>query len=72
MGEQCRWCSCWQDRGGQLRVRRRYMLYRPVDELAAPLQKTIGRDLSDDERRQYGVPDWVPGGGEVRRVKRRS
>lgn len=33
---------------------------RPVDELAAQLQKTIGRDLTDEERRRFGVPDWLP------------
>lgn len=30
---------------------------RPVEELAAKLQKTIGRDLTDEERLRYGVPD---------------
>ncbi|NGZ10216.1 MAG: hypothetical protein CV088_12645 [Nitrospira sp. LK70] len=30
---------------------------RPINELAAELRKTIGRDLTDDERRRYGVPD---------------
>jgi hypothetical protein len=32
---------------------------RPVDEIAAELRKTIGRDLTDGERRRYGVPDSV-------------
>jgi len=32
---------------------------RPIDEIAAKLRKTIGRDLTDDERRRYGVPDSV-------------
>ncbi len=30
---------------------------RPVDELAADLRKTIGRDLTDEERLRYGVPE---------------
>ncbi len=30
---------------------------RPIVELAAELQKTIGRDLTDEERRRYGVPE---------------
>ena len=34
---------------------------RPIEELAEQLRKTIGRDLTDEERRRYGVPDWVPG-----------
>lgn len=33
---------------------------RPIDELAVQLQKAIGRDLTDDERRRFGVPDRVP------------
>ena len=37
----------------------RCMVCGPVDELAAQLQKAIGRDLTEDERRRYGVPDWV-------------
>ncbi|MBX3326495.1 MAG: hypothetical protein U0223_06775 [Nitrospira sp.] len=32
---------------------------RPIDEIATRLHKAIGRDLTDEERRQYGVPDWV-------------
>jgi len=32
---------------------------RPVDELAAELRKTMERDLTDEERRRYGVPDSV-------------
>lgn len=32
---------------------------RPIDELAAQLQRTIGRDLTDDERLRFGVPEWV-------------
>ncbi len=32
---------------------------RPIEELAAALRKTIGRDLTDDERRRYGVPDSI-------------
>ena len=34
---------------------------RPIEGLAADLQKAIGRDLTDDERRRFGVPDFVPG-----------
>jgi WD40 repeat protein len=30
---------------------------RPIDEIAAKLRKTIGRDLTDHERRRYGVAD---------------
>lgn len=30
---------------------------RPIDELSAELRKAIGRDLADEERRRYGVPD---------------
>jgi len=29
---------------------------RPVDEIAAQLKKAIGRDLTDEERRRFGVP----------------
>ncbi len=25
------------------------------------LHNTIGRDLTDEERLRFGVPDWVPG-----------
>jgi uncharacterized protein YidB (DUF937 family) len=28
---------------------------------AEQLQNTIGRDLTDEERRRFGVPDLVPG-----------
>lgn len=33
---------------------------RPVEALAAQLEKTIGWDLTKEERRRFGVPDWVP------------
>ena len=35
----------------------RCVVCRPVDELAAELQKAIGRELSDEERRRFGVPE---------------
>ena len=35
----------------------RCVMCRPVDELAAELQKAIVRDPSDEERRRFGVPD---------------
>ncbi len=35
----------------------RCVVCRPIDEIAAKLRKTIGRDLTDDERRRYGVAD---------------
>lgn len=31
----------------------------PIDELAERLQKTIGRDLTDDERRRHDVPEAI-------------
>lgn len=32
----------------------------PIEEMAVRLKKSIGRDLTDEERRRYGVPDEVP------------
>ena len=32
---------------------------RPVEEIAADLAKTVGRDLTDEERRRFGVPSSV-------------
>ncbi|MCG7755883.1 MAG: hypothetical protein LZF63_04400 [Nitrosomonas sp.] len=30
---------------------------RPIDEIAAELQRRIGRDLTEEERRRFGVAD---------------
>ena len=35
----------------------RCVICRPVDELAAALQKAIGRELTDTEQRRFGVPE---------------
>ncbi|MDF0665310.1 MAG: hypothetical protein P0119_04450 [Nitrospira sp.] len=35
----------------------RCVICRPVDELATELQKAIGRELTDTERRRFGVPE---------------
>jgi WD40 repeat protein len=35
----------------------RCVICRPVDELAAALRKTIGRELTDTEQRRFGVPE---------------
>jgi len=32
---------------------------RPIDEIAAELRKTIGRDLTDDKRCRYGLSESV-------------
>jgi len=34
---------------------------RPIEELATQLRKAIGRDLTAEERRRFGVPDSLPG-----------
>jgi hypothetical protein len=42
---------------------------RPVDEMAAELAKTVGRELTDEERRRFGVPKalFPEGDSEKRR-----
>lgn len=37
----------------------RCVMCRPIDELAMELKRAVGRDLTDEERRRYGVPDWI-------------
>jgi len=35
----------------------RCIMCRPVDELAVELRKAIGRELTDEERLRFGVPE---------------
>lgn len=57
MEVQCRGYSCCKDHGDPLRIRWHREVSAPINQTAVGLKEVIRRDLTNEERRGYGVLD---------------